>query len=141
VVIVLWRVRRLNTVTFWITSIFVLLAMRLSHVWLVAEHVPDEQRSIMIAGYQVHHIVVGTAICLACAVWATRERSERHPALVSIVSALGVALVLDEAFYMLFTRVSDQDYMSAVSLLGIPVLYATVCLGTWVLGRAGTMRS
>src|SRR6266478_5913794 len=77
------------------------------------------------AGYLVHHLFIGVLIEIPAAFILAFGTSNRFLARAAPVAlGIGSAMALDEITYLVATKASDEDYVSATSLLGALVLIA-----------------
>ena len=75
------------------------------------------------AGYLVHHLYTGTLVAIPAAfVLAFRPRNRLVALLARVALGIGSAMVLDEVVYLVATKASDDDYVSAISLWGAVIL-------------------
>jgi hypothetical protein len=82
-------------------------------------------------GYLVHHLFTGCLIVLPAAFALAFGPRRRFTAVLARVAlGCGSGMILDEIVYLVATRASDADYVSALSLRGACVFIA---LGTTVL--------
>ena len=75
------------------------------------------------AGYLVHHLFTGVLILIPAAfILAFGPRNRWLARMAPIALGIGSAMVLDEIVYLVATKASDTDYVSAVSLYGAVIL-------------------
>src|SRR5262249_41757779 len=75
------------------------------------------------AGYLVHHLYTGTLIAIPAPFVLAFSTSNRLVGIVARVAlGTGSAMVLDEVVYLVATKASDDDYVSAISLWGAVIL-------------------
>ena len=91
-------------------------------------------------GYLVHHLFTGCLITLPAAfVLAFGPRSRFTAVLSRVALGAGSAMILDEIVYLVATKASDADYVSALSLRGALVCVtlgiAALLLTSWLSGR------
>jgi hypothetical protein len=87
-------------------------------------------------GYLVHHLFFGTLMVLPAAfVLAFGPQSRRSAVLSRIVLGSGSAMILDEIVFLVATKTTDADYVSAVSLRGALLFIAGGILLLWFLHR------
>ena len=70
-------------------------------------------------GFLVHHLFVGVLLVIPAAfllAFGTSRRRVAIPGLVALGS--GSAMILDEMVYLVMTKATDEDYVSALSLGG-----------------------
>ena len=93
-------------------------AMRLFLHFIKVQHVYP-------GGYLVHHLFTGCLIVLPAAfVLAFGPRRRLTAVLTRAALGSGSAMILDEMVYLVATRASDDDYVSALSLRGAFVFVA-----------------
>src|SRR5258706_3882480 len=75
------------------------------------------------AGFLVHHLFIGALIEIPAAfILAFGTRNRLLARLAPLALGIGSAMVLDEVTYLVATKASDEDYVSAVSLGGAIIL-------------------
>jgi len=88
------------------------------------------------AGYLLHHLYTGALIEIPAAfvlAFGTRNRLVASVALAAL--GIGSGMVLDEVVYLVATQASDDDYVSAVSLIGSIVFTGLATMLLLVLYR------
>ena len=82
-------------------------------------------------GYLVHHLFTGCLFVLPAAfVLAFGPRRRSTALLARVALGAGSAMILDEIVYLVATRASDADYVSALSLRGA---FLFIALGVGIL--------
>ena len=88
------------------------------------------------AGYLVHHLFTGALIVIPAAfVLAFGARNRLLAVLAPVFLGIGSAMVLDEITYLIATKATDEDYVSAVSLCGAIMLISLAAALLFVLYR------
>ena len=78
---------------------------------------------VHVGGHLVHHLFFGVLILIPAAFMLAFGAHRRLPAILSRATlGIGSAMVLDEVIYLVATKASDDDYVSALSLWGGIVL-------------------
>jgi hypothetical protein len=93
-------------------------------------------RHIHPGGYLVHHLFVGIAIEIPAAfilAFGVRNRLLAHLAPVAL--GIGSAMILDEITYLVATKATDEDYVSALSFVGAIVFISLAVVLLLVLYR------
>jgi hypothetical protein len=88
------------------------------------------------AGYLLHHLYTGALIEIPAAfvlAFGTRNRLVASVALAAL--GIGSGMVLDEVVYLVATQASDDDYVSAVSLIGSIIFTSLATMLLLVLYR------
>lgn len=100
---------------------------RVSQVYLRRSGVPNDERSLVLAGYEVHHASTGSLLlvvgALALCVPGLDKRVHRGAALVF---AVGAGFVADEYLYLFYPVMTDELYFGVPSLVGGVVATGTV---------------
>jgi len=88
-------------------------------------------------GYLLHHLFAGVLFLIPAAfVLAFGPHTGRSAVRARVAVGVGSGLVLDEMTFLIMTKATDEDYVSAISLLGsIGFLTAAVVL-LWLLYRS-----
>jgi hypothetical protein len=87
-------------------------------------------------GYLVHHLFIGALIEIPAAfILAFGTRNRLLAVLAPVALGVGSAMVLDEVTYLITTKATDADYVSALSLSGAIVLISLATLLLLVLYR------
>ena len=88
-------------------------------------------RHVYPGGYLVHHLFFGIAFVVPAAfLLAFGSRRRRTAILARVALGIGSAMILDEIVYLVATKASDADYVSALSLRGA---FVFVALGVFLL--------
>jgi hypothetical protein len=105
----------------WFAAILILIIgiLRLAQAIALHTGIPNEDRSLIFLGYEIHHINTGlvliyfAACCLYCGIGNRRTRSVFFGLL-----AAGIALVSDQVVYYALENVSDEAYNGMESFAG-----------------------
>ncbi len=126
------------TVSEVLTSWFAAMAAVVVFQWFNrsarAAGVPNEERSVMLGGVELHHINWGIIlIVVVVMISASIELAMLWRMLLAAVTGFGVGMILDEWFYYMARQVTDDAYFETVtwaSAVGLGVLL----LGVWLVG-------
>jgi len=108
-------------------------AFRISN--LLMQHLPNEQRSLFIAGYEVHHAFSGTLALVVLQILLL-TRCLPLNAMVYLATGIVAGFILDQALYIPQANCTDEAYFGAVSLSGAVlslIIYSGVivrCVGS-----------
>ncbi len=95
--------------------------------------VPNEERSLMILGVEIHHINPGGLLLIVVALWATtRLRPLGLRTLMAVVFGVGMSFVLDESVYYALDQVSDEAYGGVASYVGAVGGWLLLTVGGWL---------
>jgi hypothetical protein len=110
-------------------------AFRIAHS--TSRHLPNEERSLMIAGYEIHHAVTGAILLgLIAAGWAVGGLPRNR--ITAVVAGAGAGAVVDQSIYMSLIEVTDQAYDSVLSWCGL--FGGAVFMAACVVSRFGRAR-
>jgi len=100
------------------TMIAVVIVFRLHHKLMVTAGVPNEDRSMLVNGYEIHHIASGSVVLLLLGLAA--QVAPRMAASTVFAAAVGggIGMVGDQVVYYSLLEVSDASYGSTFSLVG-----------------------
>lgn len=109
----------------WLTALSTLavaasyVGYRVSQVYLRRAGVPNDERSLVLAGFEVHHASTGSLLlvvgAIALAVPGLDNRVQRAAALIF---AVGAGFVADEYLYLFYPVMTDELYFGLPSLVG-----------------------
>ena len=86
-------------------------------IYLLTSHIPNDERSMMIAGVEIHHAVLGAlVICLLAVLMAKRKTHIGTTFCIFFGSASG--FILDQVSYLPILDLTDAAYNSRISWLG-----------------------
>lgn len=86
---------------------------------IIFRDVPNEERSFMIGGIEIHHFVTGLLFMgLSFAVLYNFKRSKAVTTVFSGVLVICLAMIADQISYILIFPLSDDAFFSLFSLLG-----------------------
>ncbi len=108
-----------NVAWFGMVLVFALGGFRLAQAIALYTGIPNEDRSLMFHGYEIHHINTGlvliyvAACCLHCGIVSRRTRG-----VIFGLLAAGIALVNDQVAYYALKNVSDAAYNGTESFVG-----------------------
>lgn len=100
---------------------------RASQLYLRARGVPNEERSMVLAGYEIHHVSTGSVLLVLGAVaLASPGPGRRWHRVAAVAVAVGCGFVADEYPYVFYPEMTDALYFGAVSTAGGAVATVTV---------------
>ncbi len=108
-----------NVAWFGLVLVLAIGGFRLAQAIALHTGIPNEDRSLMFHGYEIHHINTGlvliyvAACCLYCDIGGRRTRG-----VIFGLLAAGIALVNDQVAYYALKNVSDAAYNGVESLVG-----------------------
>jgi hypothetical protein len=106
------------------------VAYRVSDALFRQNGVPNEERSLFIAGHEIHHfwpglVIASLALCIA--------RFAGTHLWLKVVQAIGIAMMTDELVYLTLTPATDTDYPAMLSLSGCIAI--TTLVTPWFVPR------
>lgn len=101
-----------------ITTFLVILVFRISQILLIKAGIPNENRSFMILGYEIHHINHGLILIYITSNILYFFNFKRYNILILILLSIGIALINDQITYYALKNVSDEAYLGFESLIG-----------------------
>ncbi len=110
-----------------IFSIFLLLIIfgsRILQVVGLMLEIANEQRSFMLAGYEIHHINYGLILICLAGHLLYFNRSARINRMALMLLPPGIALIDDQISYYTLQQVTDAAYLSWVSYAGALTMMA-----------------
>ena len=96
------------------SALFIVIFFRLSNILL--RNVPNEERSLMIAGIEVHHIISGLLLLSIATCMVLNFPSKSR--IVFIFSALGLAMIGDQISYFMIYPLTDAAFFTPFSFMG-----------------------
>jgi hypothetical protein len=127
-----------NSITAISALILTVFSLRGFHYILLAYAVSNSERSLMLAGVEIHHIVTGmiASYCL----WLIAQRYPRVMTanLYALFIGITLGLVADQVLYFALSEVTDAAYAGKASTLGavfFPILYAAWLRYSWLRPR------
>lgn len=119
-----------------LAGVFVLGVVAYRVGFELTRHIPNEERSILLFGYEIHHAYSG-ALVLAVIAMLYEDRCIANGYVVLAITGAAAASVLDQASYTFLRNVSDSAYAGVVSWTGAIVAgLAYLAYITWVRLRA-----
>jgi len=104
-----------------------LVGYRVSQTYFRLRGVPNEERSLVLYGHEIHHASTGTLLLVVGAlVLASRGLDRRVHRLAAVAAAVGLGFVADEYTYLFYRVMTDARYFGDVSLAGGIAATATV---------------
>jgi len=108
------------------------VGFRASQEYLRASGVPNESRSLVLFGHEIHHGTGGSLLLLVgAAAVATRGLDRRSHRAAALLVALGCGFVADQYPYLFYARLTDAAYFTTLSIVGGLVLTVTIILVVW----------
>jgi hypothetical protein len=96
---------------------------RASQLYLKAQGVPNDDRSLVVASYEVHHVSTGSVLLVLAAVALTSPRLRRRwHRVAALAAAVGCGFVADEVPYVFYPTMTDDLYFGTVSTVGAALL-------------------
>lgn len=83
-----------------------------------------QEKSLMIFGYEVHHLYPGIALVLISGFSRFFSKDWKINNFDLTFFAIGAGLIIDEVVFLIFTQGNHSDYFSLISNLGAIVLAA-----------------
>jgi hypothetical protein len=119
----------------WLTALSALavaasyVGYRVSQIYLRRAGVPNDERSLVLAGYEAHHASTGSLLLVAGAVALTVPGLDRRTHRVAaLVFAVGAGFVADEYLYLFYPVMTDELYFGVPSVVGGLAATGTVIL-------------
>jgi hypothetical protein len=119
------KIRKFSLTWATLYSLFIvsiLLFFRLYNVFM--RDIPNEERSLMIAGIEIHHIISGLFILSFSTILILNFPSKSR--VVLIFYCLGLAMIGDQITYFLMYPLTDAAFFTPFSLIG--AIFATCWL-------------
>jgi hypothetical protein len=96
-----------------------LVGYRVSQTYFRLAGVPNEQRSLLVFGHEIHHASTGTLLLVVGAlVLASRGIGHRTHRLAAVAAAVGCGFVADQYPYLFYAVMTDSRYFGDVSAVG-----------------------
>ena len=112
-------------------TLMTITAVRVGNI--LTRNLPNESRSLMIAGIEFHHLFTGfLLISVSQLLLFYLYRNKALSNLFKIIYVIGLALIADQVAYILMVPLSDEAFFSTFSFSG-----ALVCT-LWILLRIYT---
>jgi hypothetical protein len=128
----------------WLTmgsAVLTVIAFQVYNRWARAAGVPNEDRSLIVGGVEIHHLNWGVLFLFALISTAYLWPSGRMTfTAVSILLGLSAGMVWDEWFYYARTIVSDAAYFATSTWVAAAVLMA-ITLGVWMRFHSSEARA
>lgn len=104
-----------------------LVGYRVSQTYFRMVGVPNEQRSLLVYGHEIHHASTGTLLLVVGGlVLASRGIGRRVHRVAAVVAAVGCGFVADEYPYLFYAIMTDSRYFGRISVLGAVIATGTV---------------
>jgi hypothetical protein len=96
---------------------------RASQHYLKSRGVPNEERSMVLWGYEIHHVSTGSVLLVLGAVaLASPGLRRRWHRLAALAAAVGCGFVADEVPYVFYPTMTDALYFGLPSTVGAAVV-------------------
>lgn len=96
-----------------------LVGYRVSQTYFRLAGVPNEQRSLLVFGHEIHHASTGSLLLVVGAlVLASRGIGYRTHRLAAVATAVGCGFVADQYPYLFYAVMTDSRYFGDVSSVG-----------------------
>lgn len=100
---------------------------RVSQVYLRRAGVPNEDRSLILAGHEIHHATTGSLLLVVAALaLASRRLGTRAHRAAALGFAVGAGFVADEYPYLFYPVMTDELYFEPLSMVGGFVTTGTI---------------
>jgi len=121
---------------FWsISAVSLVLAFRLLNV-ITRYGIPNEKRSLMIAGTEVHHLITGLFFAtIILIVLFNQCRPKKSRSFLAGLLLICLALIADQLSYMLMVPLTDEAFFSVFSIAG------AILGGAWLIVRINFFKS
>jgi glycerophosphoryl diester phosphodiesterase len=117
----------------WVMALLFYLAFRVSHQFSL--DIPNEERSLMIRGVEVHHLNLGLIALVLAGFLRTWGMRGGLRWLGLLMYGVGAALYLDESVYICLAEVTDAAYAGTFSTGG-----GILAIALWILGTDRLVR-
>lgn len=112
-----------------VAAVLLILAFRLLNI-ITRHSIPNEERSLMIAGTEVHHLITGFFFAaMILAVLCSPHISKRIRSLLGGFLVLYLAMIADQLTYVTIYPLTDQAFFGITSTAG------AIIGGAWLLFR------
>jgi hypothetical protein len=112
-----------------VAAVLLILAFRVLNI-ITRHSIPNEERSLMIAGTEVHHLITGFFFAsLILAVLSSPHISERIRPLFGGFLVLCLAMIADQITYVMIYPLTDEAFFGITSTAG------AIIGGAWLLFR------
>lgn len=107
-----------------LSALILVLILRLFNI-ITRYHVPNGKRSLMIAGTEVHHIIIGLffALFILLSIYNQSLRNKSTPNLGGPL-LISLALVADEISYIMIFPLTDDAFFGISSVMGVFIALA-----------------
>lgn len=109
----------------WVGALGAIGAYRAS--FFLMGDLPNEERSMVVAGCEIHHALLGTAVLVTVQLMLA-SRLVRPGRIVMLVYGIAAGTILDQLTYLMLTNCSDEAYGGSLSWSGAIAGYAVLCL-------------
>ena len=99
-----------------IIAVSLVLIMRLVNI--LTRDIPNEGRSLMVAGMEVHHFILGFFIIILSQMLLYLKLSKTNYIIFSSILVAGIAMISDQLSYVVMYPLSDDAYFTFFSYIG-----------------------
>lgn len=118
------------------------VGFRASQEYLRAAGVPNAERSLVLAGHEIHHATTGSVVLVAGALLVAASAGRRAHRVGALVAAVGCGFVADQYPYVFLRAATDAAYFGGLSYAGGLAATGTVitvlCHGALVTRDGGS---
>jgi len=95
-------------------------------------NIPNEERSIIILGVEIHHLVIGMLLLTLTLPFIIITRQFTWLSLILVLLALiGIGFITDQYTYCLLKEISDSTYFGSFSFWG--GLIVSIACSIWII--------
>jgi len=112
------RISESNRKYFWIIPIVAVITTAIFRIsFLTMQDLPNEERSLIIAGFEIHHAFIGIAILVFLSIFIA-SRCIRNVLMIAFIYGVSAGFILDQCSYLSLAEVSDVAYNDSISWIG-----------------------
>lgn len=102
-----------------ISIVLVVAGFRVFQFLMLQADMPNEARSIVIGGLEIHHINLGVMLVWTAAMLtAFAGRTRKTRLITGIILTIGIGMMVDQLTYYALRSVSDKAYLELASTVG-----------------------
>ncbi len=121
---------------FIVIQLILFFTIRIQQEVLRADGIPNEERSLMLNGYEVHHIVTGTVLFVIATLMIITPPVKEAFFVAFVLAAIGLQFAADEWSYYFMEVVDDAAYFSSTSWIGAIIAETIlICSAWWALNQ------
>jgi hypothetical protein len=94
------------------------VGFRASQEYFRAAGVPNAERSLVLAGHEIHHATTGSVVLVAGALLVAASAGRRAHRVGALVAAVGCGFVADQYPYVFLRAATDAAYFGGLSYAG-----------------------